>query len=856
MGVVYKARDLDLQRFVAIKVLPTEWVTDPDRQRRFTQEAQSASALNHPSIVTVYQIAQQDGVTFIAMEFVQGKTLADLIGRTGLSLKNTLTYAEQVASALAKAHAVGIVHRDLKPSNIMVTDDGRVKILDFGLAKLLDPVLPAAEASEQETALPNDRLRTVPGQIVGTVAFMSPEQAEGKPVDARSDVFSFGAVLYEMATGVRTFQASSPARTLSAVLNSEPAPPTTLRRDLPRDLERVILRCLRKDPSRRFHSMTDVAIELDEIKTESHSGVTPISDRVAAPSRRLVGIGAIVAVLVVIGATWRLMSPRGASAPATELKTLTSFVNNESSPTFSPDGTQVAFAWDGESGANQDIYLMPVGATSPLRLTTNDARDASPTWSPDGTKIAFTRPVGDRTAIFVATPPLVDSERRLGLVAGDPSGRASPVRVSWFPDSQHVAAVDWAEEMIGIVRIGTEPVRRILWTPMAQGYYLFPAISPTGRALAYAYCIRGTACHVFVVDLDDQAAVKGAPRRLTQHPQAVISGITWTADGHSVVFGLQAEYISYLWRAEADATSLDRIDLAGDQATFPAVSSRGNLLAFEQNRRNSDVWRFHVGNPIREAIASSQRYESHPNLSPDGTRLILESNRTGHLVLFVADVDGKNARPLMGPDSPVAAGSPRWSPDGQHITFDAAGPSGGPGIFVVNADGSGSRLLTEPGNMPAWSGDGQAIYFTRLGGIWRTSVDRDAPVQLIENARNAIASPDGRMLYYRRAGASETLYVRPVAGGPERRIVEGINPDVSSYVPFNDGVFYLTAPKPGSASRDLHFFELATGRDQLVQSLEGAIRSGLSISTDRQTIFTSGADPTTGTDLVLIRNFR
>ena len=274
MGIVYKARDTHLDRFVAIKVLPRESLSDPELKRRFTQEAKAASALNHPAIVTIHDITHADGTDFIAMEYVQGKTLADLIGRKGLRLKDTLTYAIQAAGALAKAHAVGIVHRDLKPSNIMVTDDGLVKILDFGVAKLTTSNdLDGDQWASAQTMTGHDRLETTAGRIVGTAAYMSPEQAEGKKVDARSDIFSFGAVLYEMVTGTRAFQGTSSVLTLAAVVNAEPTPPSQLTKDLPRELERIILRCLRKDPARRVQVMADLVVDLEELKSDSSTQI-------------------------------------------------------------------------------------------------------------------------------------------------------------------------------------------------------------------------------------------------------------------------------------------------------------------------------------------------------------------------------------------------------------------------------------------------------------------------------------------------------------------------------------------------------------------------------------------------------
>jgi eukaryotic-like serine/threonine-protein kinase len=264
MGIVYKARDSHLKRFVALKVLPPGKVTDPERKRLFVQEARAVSALNHPNIVTVYDIDQTEGVDFIAMEYVEGRTLGALIGRKGLKLGEALKYSVQIADALAKAHAAGIVHRDLKPANVMVTGEGRVKVLDFGLAKLTEPA-PVHSDDSTLTAQPS----TETGLIVGTAGYMSPEQAEGKRVDARSDVFSFGSVLYEMLTGRRAFRQDSPTLTLAAILHLEPPP---LPAGMPAELERVVARCLRKDPARRFQHIDDVKIALEELKEESDSG--------------------------------------------------------------------------------------------------------------------------------------------------------------------------------------------------------------------------------------------------------------------------------------------------------------------------------------------------------------------------------------------------------------------------------------------------------------------------------------------------------------------------------------------------------------------------------------------------------
>ena len=274
--MVYRAFDTHLDRPVAIKILRADATTSPERRRRFQQEAKAASALNHPNIVHIYDISSSGGTDYIAMEFVDGKTVDRLIGKSGLVLRDTLKYAIQVADALAGAHAAGIVHRDVKPANIIVGEDGRVKLLDFGLAKLTETTVHAAVDSEAGTATITDRedVQTQEGTILGTVSYMSPEQAEGKTVDARSDIFSFGSVLYEMATGRRAFEGANKIATLSAILHKEP-PLAEVAPDLPPELEKIIWRCLRKDPDRRAQHVDDIKLALEELKDDSASAKLP-----------------------------------------------------------------------------------------------------------------------------------------------------------------------------------------------------------------------------------------------------------------------------------------------------------------------------------------------------------------------------------------------------------------------------------------------------------------------------------------------------------------------------------------------------------------------------------------------------
>ena len=305
MGEIYKAMDTRLNRFVAIKVLSSGSAGDPERRRRFIQEAQAASALNHPNIITIHDILSENNTEFMVLEFVAGKTLVDLIPKGGLRVPHALKYAVQMADALSTAHAAGIIHRDLKPANVMVTEAGLVKVLDFGLAKLSDP-LPSAEGDNTQTMA--DAPLTVEGSIIGTVSYMSPEQAQGKKVDSRSDIFSFGVVLYEMVTGMRAFAGSNAVSTLSAILRDEARPISEIAPDVPPPIEQVVHRCLRKNPDQRFQSMQEVRKALGALKNESDSGQLYQPRVPAAAQRRsampTAGIAIGLIVLAAGGAGW------------------------------------------------------------------------------------------------------------------------------------------------------------------------------------------------------------------------------------------------------------------------------------------------------------------------------------------------------------------------------------------------------------------------------------------------------------------------------------------------------------------------------------------------------------------------
>jgi Tol biopolymer transport system component/tRNA A-37 threonylcarbamoyl transferase component Bud32 len=863
MGVVWKARDTRLNRLVAIKTLPAGKLADEGRQRRFIQEAQAASALNDPNIVTIYEIASENGTEFIAMEYVDGKTLGQLIPKRGMRLEETLRYAIQMAGALAKAHAAGIVHRDLKPGNIMINAEGRVKLLDFGLAKLTEANPPGGPDEDTRTL----RAHSEEGTIAGTAAYMSPEQAEGKPVDARSDIFSFGAVLYEMATGTRAFHGDSKLSTLSAVLRENPKPPSQVAADVPRELDRIIARCLRKDPARRFQAMPDLKVALEELKEESDSGTAEvvaggIGAPVAKPRFRLMPAAATATLLVAVAAAWFFLRPASKPLPPMQSVPLTTYTGSQGHASFSPDGSQVAFQWTGEKGDHLDIYVKLVEGGTPLRLTTSPESAASPAWSPDGRQIAFLRAGG-----VYSVSPLGGPERKLTDVFVD--------SLAWMPDSQSlmISSAKSAGELHSIFQLSlrTGEMRPVTTPPPADpggGGDYGPAVSPDGRTLGFlrwAWPEGG----IYL-----QPLAGGPARRLTKRSQQV-GGLVWASNREILCYGT-AGVSGSMWRMFTDGRSEEQpVEGALDGAREPAISHPPNgpvRLAYTRFVGDSNIWRMAiapdahggvraVGQPA--SIIASTRADRSPRFSPDGKRIVFASDRDGYLEIWVAASDGSGPAQLTTLKS-SRSGSPRWSPDGTVIVFDSPA-SGNSDIWMVRSEGGPARqLTTEPSidARPSFSRDGRWIYFRsdRSGAqqIWKmpSAAPFRPAVQLTHNGGfDAEEAPDGNLLYYTRPQGG--LWNMPVEGGEGTLVLEQVRSGLWSLA--ENGIYYLdvAARSPEGATPIVW---LSSATHKLVQV--GAVRKpivaftpDLSVTSDGRRIAWAQVDREES-ELMLIENFR
>ena len=801
------------------------------------------------------------------MPYLEGSTVRQKVKQRPLKLDEALDIAIQAGEGLRAAHAKGIVHRDIKGANLMVSPQGQVKVMDFGLAQAADQSL----LTKTET-------------LLGTPVYMSPEQAQRLPTDRRTDIWSLGIVIYEMLIGRTPFEAEREQAVLYAIAQEEPEPITSQRARVPLDLDWVVSKALAKDKEERYPHIDDMLVDLRAVarQVEESSGTARPSKRpttkvqreapARARRRRLtwaLGIAAAAVVLTIAGLGVRNFLPTTEAPPEPmEVVPFTTTEGDEMWPSFSPDGNQIAFAWGGPRGENWDIYVKLIGPSPPLRLTTDPRREVLPVFSPDGREILFGRALETGEAAALVMPSLGGPERQLAEVPIDGGGG------DWSPDGQYILVSDRESDdsPLALFAVSRETgEKRRLTNPPEQSFGdANPAFSPDGRTLAFVRMSVGTVTG-YLLDLDENLEPQGKPRQLIAglwNPRS----LTWTVDGTEIIFDSgQSGVASRLMRIAVEGGQPPRpLASTGENARMPTISPQGNRLAFVRTTAaQANIWRVGVASPGGQAgaptkLISSSRLDIVPRYSPDGEQIAFASTRSGDYQIWVSDADGANARQLTYRFS--VAATPHWSPEGEQIVFHGQTERGKDfDIYTMSARGGGvPRRLTTDRSLdfvPTWSRDGRWIYFVsaRGGGEkrtpWKIPAEGGEATQISGNeALNVRESLDGEFLYYFRHDAfpKGAIWRVSTSGGEENLVVSGVGGRAFEVV--DEGIYFI-AEAGADGLHSIHFFDLATEETTVV--LAGVERPavGLTVSPDGESILFARNDAFNN-DIMLVENFR
>ena len=737
-GAVYRAYDPRLQRHVAIKVLGAGFGSDPDRLRRFEQEALAVARLAHPNILAVHDIGTFEGSPYIVTELLEGETLRETMNGRQLSARKALDFARQIAQGLAAAHEHGIVHRDIKPENLFITKEGRVKILDFGIAKLTDV----------EGAAGNAATLTAHGfGPVGTAGYMSPEQARGDRTDFRSDLFSLGVVLYEMVTGVAPFRRATAAETMTAILREDPPELMESQAGVP-GLHRVLHHCLEKSTADRFQTARDLLFALDSLSgTGSAAPATPRPRRFSRSVAQVVAGAAALAVIAAAG--YALGLSRRHSAPrdlVSGVYRLTEFTGLEEFPAISPDSKAVAFT--ARVGGVEQIFVRLVAGGTPLQITKDRVDHSLPRWSPDSSAVVYFSPAvpGDLQGTIWEIPALGGAPRRIidSVGGGDvgANGRFAVFRLAGKQVELVSAAADGSDART-IARFA-EPF-----------YFKYPRWSPDGKWIAYQRG-DGVRWDLFAVDV-----AQGAARQLT-HDNAQIHGLTWLPDSSAVVYSSsRATTMPYLptlglWEQPLEGGQPRRLAVADVSYLQPDMHGEGAIVA-SRSQIQFDLWQYPTQGTAVENVRHAARITRQtgqvqtPTVGPGNREIAFLSDSGGHANLWVTTPATGELRQLTYERGPgVAMGVPIWSPDGKAIAFvSSRGNTGlGFGVWLVNPDGSNVRNIAAHGLGLAWSSDSQWVYYSDSGVAYKVPAAGGQAVRVRQGPSRNLIGFHGATLYF------------------------------------------------------------------------------------------------------------
>jgi len=735
MGEVYRAHDPRLRRDVAVKVLPSLVSSDQDRLRRFEQEAHAAAALNHPNILAVYQMGTYEGAPYLVSELLEGETLREQLKRGRLAVRRAIDYGVQIARGLAAAHETGIAHRDLKPENLFVTKDGRVKLLDFGLAKLIQ-----SHAGSRQSA-PTLSKPTEPGVVMGTVGYMAPEQVRGQIADHRTDIFAFGVILYEVLTGQRAFRKPTSVETMNAILNEESPSVSLLVPTIPLALQRIVQRCLERNPEQRFQSASDLAFALESLSDSSApSSLDPAHTRKLPPRWTYPAIASAV-VLVALLAIW--LRTQSSLVPTNDWVQITNFADSVTSPAFSPDGRMLTFLRGDDSFVTAgQVYVMLLPHGNPVRLTNDSFSKMSPVFSSDGANVTYTVP-WDTWSV-----PVLGGQPRL-----------------WLPNTSGLSWLDADNLMFSQITSGNHMqlvssdlsrahVHTIFSPENFMGMVHRSYLSPDHKWVIVAEMtgVFWDRCRLIPFD----ASARGTP---IGPSDGICTAAAWSPDGTWMYLSTNSGQAFHIWRQRFPNGSIEQVTSGPTEEEGIAFAPDGTSIVTAVGIRRSSVW-LHDSRGDRLLTSEGTAALSDPRnggpFSPDGKKLYYLVRRTpgrefssDQAVGELWELDLKSgATQAIMPGFSITAFS--FSPDGREIAFSALSDDGTPTIWVAPLDrSSAARMLQNAADDPRFTP--AFIYYRKraLDGAYvhRIHPDGSGDEQIWDQRIQRFAtSPDGRYL--------------------------------------------------------------------------------------------------------------
>jgi eukaryotic-like serine/threonine-protein kinase len=816
MGEVYLAEDTKLEREVALKVLLDAVSSDEDRVRRFIQEAKAASALNHPNILTVFEIDTFEGSRYIATELIKGETLRDRMKGEPLKLGQTLDIALQVAAALCAAHEAGIIHRDIKPENIMIRNDGLVKVLDFGLAKLSGALgVPAGPHSSEDAT--RAQLNTEPGLIMGTVAYMSPEQAKGKKLDPRTDIFSLGIVMYELFSGKRPFDGEGHLDLVSSILKDDPPPLRQIAPGLPRQLERIVDKALRKDRDHRYQHVKDLHIDLEDLRDEIRfeakfsqiveptiSGAAQTTNAETrstfttsvATTRRFTLLHALLFAIiagVVVGGLWFYYSRTNpSSAIAGSLKT-TEVATWNSAPgeifsdaSFSPDGKMIAFA--STKSGTKNIWVTQTASTEAIQVTNDAFLNTDPIWSPKGDEIAFFSqrgPDDKPSSIGIwRVPALGGTARSVGAISNLSSHlrRWTASGKIYYEMNNDLHAADTASGISQQVTLFSAKGVRPVWID----------ISPDEKSIIYVTEGEG-AWQLFVSDLAGSSPVKIADG------SGNVEGVAWLPDKNRIFYSALIDGVFQVFAADTSGGKGSRVTSSETDSVVVDAAPDGNSIIFSSAKEESNLWRVNVTDGQESPLARDLNSKLWPAISPDNTRMAFQSVKNlsagNHLLesaIVVKPVKARDEgeRPTMLAERGFL---PAWSPDGSTLAFMRQNANGAVDLFAVNPNGGGERLLTT-GGIPVI---GYSV----------------SPYNQVHTRAFAWSPDSSRIAYVSERGGSVNIWSKSPRDGKDEPLTDNTDKESRYFCPIWSAegkklAFYAERRDPANASKTLRAFKV------------------------------------------------